>query len=117
MRSKDFRSFRSFRGTKKLFRGKADDCGTIKYYPHEIIIVPQKEQKVQKELRRVREQDFHYFFYFFDERSGKADDCGTIKLLSAWSNNRPAEIAESAERTSRRPVTIISAISFISAGQ
>ena len=28
-------------------------CGTIKYYPHEIIIVPQKEQKWQKRLRRL----------------------------------------------------------------
>ena len=45
VRSKDFCSFRSFRGTKILFRGKADDCGTIKYYPHGVIIVPQKEQK------------------------------------------------------------------------
>ena len=34
--------------------GKADDCGTIKYYAHEIIIVTQKGQKGQKELRRVR---------------------------------------------------------------
>ena len=25
------------------------------------------------------DEDFLYFFYFFDERSGKADDCGTIK--------------------------------------
>ena len=29
-------------------------CGTIKYYPHEIIIVTQKGQKGQKELRRVK---------------------------------------------------------------
>ena len=46
-------------------------------------------------------EDFLYFLYFFDERSGKADDCGTIKiatikLLSAWGNNFPAEIAERA---------------------
>ena len=34
--------------------GKADDCNTIKYYAHEIIIVTQKGQKGQKELRRVR---------------------------------------------------------------
>ena len=31
--------------------GKADDCRTIKYYPHEIIIVTQKGQK---ELRGGR---------------------------------------------------------------
>ena len=65
MRSKDFRSFRSFRGTKILFRGKADDCGTI-------------------------------------------------KLLSAWGNSRPAEIAEIAEMAAHRAGKRISFISFIS---
>ena len=53
------------------------------------------------------DEDFLDFFYFFV----------TIKVLSAWGNNLPAERAEMAERTSRGSVTIISAISFISAGQ
>ena len=58
-------------------------------------------------------EDFLYFLYFFDERSGKADDRGTIKYYAH-------EIIMS-HRKSRKnfagSVTIISAISFISAGQ
>ena len=42
----NFCYFLYFCGTIKI--------GTIKYYPHEILIVPQKEQKWQKGLRRVR---------------------------------------------------------------
>ena len=39
-------------------------CGTIKYFPHEIIIVPQKWQKGQKGLRRVRVTRFPLFLLF-----------------------------------------------------
>ena len=41
----NFCYFLYFCGTIKI--------GTIKHYPHEIIIVPQKEQKWQKGLRRL----------------------------------------------------------------
>ena len=59
--------------------GKADDCGTIKYYPHEIIIVTQKGQKWQKELRRlIRKIPLFNFLKFLSLESGAA----TLKILA-----------------------------------
>ena len=54
-------SHRKSRNGRKCFAKGDEDFlyflyfrGTIKYFPHEIIIVTQKGQKGQKELRRVR---------------------------------------------------------------
>ena len=52
------------------------------------------------------QEDFLYFLYFR----------GT-KKLSAWSNNRPTEMAEIAEIAAQSEGNKISFISFISVGQ
>ena len=53
--------------------------GTIKHYPHEIIMSRRKGRNGRKSFAEG-DEDFLDFLYFFDERSGKADDCGTIKI-------------------------------------
>ena len=54
--------------------------GTIKHYPHEIIMSHRKGRNGRNGFAEG-DEDFLYFLYFFDERSGKADDRGTIKTF------------------------------------
>ena len=49
--------------------GKADDRGTIKHYPHEIIMSRRKSRNGRKNFAGVCNYNFCYFLYF----------CGTIK--------------------------------------
>ena len=65
----DFRYFLYFFDERS---GKADDCGTIKYYPHEIIM---SRRKGRKNFAGVGNYNFCYFLYF----------CGTKKLSVAAS--------------------------------